>query len=234
MPAFSAIRTRSATDWAPIFFMIDARWTLMVFSAVSSLSAIFLFGRPVMTQTKTSCSFGVRVRIRASSSFNSSRCASSCLHRSMALYTASSRSCSSKGFWRKSRAPAFMARTLIGTVPWPETKMMGSRTPARGQFLLQLESADFRHPHIENQAARLLPVAGLQKLRGRGKGFCREAHGLDEPLQGPPDGRIVVHNENDRFYVLHVLTPLAKGTREGKLWPPRPGCSRPVSRPCGT
>jgi hypothetical protein len=38
---------------------------------------------------------------------------------------AASRSCSLTGLVRKSTAPAFIARTLLGTSPWPLRKTMG-------------------------------------------------------------------------------------------------------------
>ena len=219
MPAFSAMRTRSATDWAPIFFMIDARWTLMVFSAVSSLSAIFLFGRPVMTQDKD---LVLLRREGADPRLEFLQFLTLCL-----LLPASingpvdgvEQVLLVEGLLEEVQgaclhgAHAHRDRAVAGD------KDDGQLDARHGQFILQLETADFRHPHIENQASRFLPVTGLQKLRGGGKGFCREAHGLNEPLQGPPDGRIVVDDENDRLYVLHGLTPLSKGTVKENVAP---------------
>ena len=65
MPAFSAMRTRSATVRTPSFSIIRLRWTLMVFSTVPRSPAICLLSRPATTCVSTSRSRGVKVTIFA-------------------------------------------------------------------------------------------------------------------------------------------------------------------------
>src|SRR5262245_5082815 len=70
-PSLSAIRTRSTKDLACIFRMIWLRWTFTVASLNFSWSAICLFGRPVMTSSRTSRSRAVRETRRSCNSATS-------------------------------------------------------------------------------------------------------------------------------------------------------------------
>jgi len=80
--------------------------------------------------------------------------------RSIAAWTAASSWPSSKGLVRKSTAPAFIARTLVGTSPWPEMKTTGRSTPDAGQVLLDLEAAPLRHSDIETRQSPDGDMAG--------------------------------------------------------------------------
>lgn len=56
----SAIRTRSASDLAPIFCMMRPRWTFTVISLSPILPATCLFINPDATRAMISCSRGVK------------------------------------------------------------------------------------------------------------------------------------------------------------------------------
>src|SRR5215471_14597580 len=57
----SAIRTRSANDFAAIFRMTLPRCTFTVISVTPISAATCLFNKPPVTQAMTSCSRGVKV-----------------------------------------------------------------------------------------------------------------------------------------------------------------------------
>src|SRR4029453_6139253 len=92
MPSNSAMRTRSASERAPILRMTWPRWIFTVISLTPISPATCLFIRPGVTRVMTSRSRGVRVSSLAlisATPFSSSRLLRS---RSSALATASSRS----------------------------------------------------------------------------------------------------------------------------------------------
>src|SRR3981081_262605 len=60
IPSVWAILTRSANDFAAIFFIICPRWIFTVISATPILAAICLFMSPAVTSAITSCSREVR------------------------------------------------------------------------------------------------------------------------------------------------------------------------------
>ena len=124
------MRTRSASDRAPIFRITWARCTFTVISATPRSAAICLLRRPLVTKARISRSRAVsseNLRVRASSlAFLRRRSR----FFSMAWWTASSRSWSRNGLARNSTAPAFMARTDICTSACPVMKMMGTSTSA--------------------------------------------------------------------------------------------------------
>ena len=80
---------------------------------------------------------------------------------------ASSSTWSSNGLVRNSAAPAFIARTVIGTSPCPVMKMIGRATPALREFLLKCQSAHAGQPHVEHEAARRIGPRGLHEFRRR-------------------------------------------------------------------
>lgn len=88
-----------------------------------------------------------------------------------------------------------------------------------GQLLLQIEAADFRHSHIEDQASGFLPMTALQKLPGGGKSPCNEANGFHQHLQGTPYGGVIVDDEDNGLSLIHGLTPSSNGTEKEKVAP---------------
>ena len=67
------------------------------------------------------------------------------------------------GFVKNSTAPAFMARTVIGTLPYPVMKMIGmvARLPSR---LCSSETVEARKADVEYQASRSHGMFARQKL----------------------------------------------------------------------
>jgi len=75
-----------------------------------------------------------------------------------ACATAFNSSSSSNGLGRKSSAPAFIARTLIGTSPCPVIKTIATAGP-RGERFLQFETIQSGHSHIQENAAGSVEAA---------------------------------------------------------------------------
>jgi len=121
----AADRTRSASESAFIFRITWPRCALTVISLVPNSEATCLFSRPATTQAMTSRSRRVREAYRSRSALSSAASSSATRLRSMASRIAFSSSSSAKGLIRNSTAPAFIARTVIGTSPWPVMKMIG-------------------------------------------------------------------------------------------------------------
>src|SRR5467141_2726361 len=125
MPSRSDILTRSASERACIFFITWPRCTLTVISLVPSSAAACLLSNPATTRPITACSRGVRDWYRSFSSRSPACSRRAARSRVMASRIAVKRSSSPKGFVRNSTAPAFIARTDVGTSPWPVMKMIG-------------------------------------------------------------------------------------------------------------
>ena len=96
--------------------------------ADAKLAAICLLTRPFCKQSHDFPSRSVRRANRSWICARARPCAASARWRSIPWRTASSSSCSRKGFDRNSIAPAFMARTEIAISPWPVMKTIGVST----------------------------------------------------------------------------------------------------------
>ena len=78
--------------------------------------------------------------------------------------------------------PRFIARTLVGTSPWPLRKTMAWRCrvrPARSA----LQAIQARHRHVEQHAAVSPPVVPLQELLRRREGDHVQPRRSQQPLQ---------------------------------------------------
>ena len=160
----SAMRTRSASERARILRMTWPRCTLTVTSLIPSSAAICLFGAPGGDELHDlALALGQRgvARLQLGDTPASRRRARS---RSSAAWIASSSSWSWKGLARNSTAPAFMARTLIGTSPWPVMKMTGRAMPAFTSSCVEREAALAGQPHVEHEAAGRVGPLGPQEL----------------------------------------------------------------------
>jgi hypothetical protein len=196
-PRISAILTRSATDFAPIFLMACPRCIFTVGSASPVFAATCLFINPDVTRAITSRSRALSVSNRArisDATFSLSRRMRS---RAMAVATASNRSCSRNGFVRKSTAPAFIARAAIGISAYPVMKMMGMSIFA-GELGLKVEAAHARQPDVEHQTARGIGLPACQQFGGRAKQFGLQADVSEETMKRLSHRDIVVDDEDNR------------------------------------
>src|SRR5208337_1833839 len=105
---------------------------------------------------------------RRRSSASSARPSRAARSRSIACRIASNRSWSSNGFVRNSTAPAFIARTDVGTSPWPVTNTMGISSSSSA--ILSCRSRPLR-PGSRTSNTRQLGAS----VRGRVKNSCAEA-----------------------------------------------------------
>ncbi|GAA4165452.1 hypothetical protein GCM10023069_16830 [Shinella granuli] len=64
--------------------------------------------------------------------------------------------------------------------------------------MLQVKAACPRHPDIENQAPGPVGKADIQEFGGGWKAGNVEPDGFHEFLQGIPDARVVIDDENQR------------------------------------
>src|SRR3954470_23430210 len=105
--------------------------------------------------------------------------------RPMALRMALSSVSSSNGLVKNSTAPAFMARTVIGTSPWPVMKMIGMSV--RSAAIRFCKSKPLRSGRLTSSTRQLGTVT-----RGRARNSC-----ADEKVSGSqPSQRISASNDS--------------------------------------
>ena len=84
----------------------------------------------------------------------------------MACWIASSSTSATKGFVRNSTAPAFIARTVVGTSAWPVTKMIGMSARSATSFC---RSQPLRSGRTTSSTRQLGPCT-----RGRDRNSCAD------------------------------------------------------------
>src|ERR1700739_699895 len=72
------------------------------------------------------------------------------------------------------------------------------RDPAvlRVQSGLQLETRHSRHANVSDKACRVMLLARIEELLGRGKRLHGQASRFHQPLQSTPDRLIIINNRN--------------------------------------
>jgi hypothetical protein len=103
---------------------------------------------------------------------------------------------------KKATAPARSARARL-CIAMGRDEDDRYRAMSRGQLPLELQAAHPRHPHVDDQASRGLPLIGLQKVLRRGKHRRPEPHRSEETLDGVADRFVIVHH-GDQGYLGHA------------------------------
>jgi hypothetical protein len=68
----------------------------------------------------------------------------------------------------------------------------------RHELTLELESVHARHPHIENQACRLVRVIRLQERFRRRETLHAKSNGSEQIVERIPQSVVIVNNRNER------------------------------------
>ena len=98
------------------------------------------------------------------------------------------------GFGRKSTAPAFIASTLIGILPWPVMKTIGTlRFKICNSRCRSMPVSPGMRTSSTRQAASWPPAPGLEELPRRYKSLYLVARRLDETRQGSSHRRVVIN-----------------------------------------
>jgi len=112
---------------------------------------------------------------------------------------------------RKSTAPAFIARTLLGTSPWRADEDDSSLTTGSRQCGLQLEAIEAGHGQIEDhrRPGRRLRHAGPRKSPDERNAltWCPRRTATPARSKRPQDARIVVDQEDGGDFVVHAHPP---------------------------
>ncbi len=103
---------------------------------------------------------------------------------------------SRNGLARKSTAPAFIARTVIGNVAVPGHEHDGQVDALRGQLALQIQPADPRQAHVQHDAARHVRQHRLQQLRRRAQHAGLQPHRTQQAVQRVAHGGIVIDHHD--------------------------------------
>jgi hypothetical protein len=142
-----------------------------------SVWPICLLTLPGTTSSKTCRSRGVSVARRARM-LSKALCWSRHVCWCASTFSMARSSSSPTGLVRKSCAPDFSVRTMVGVSPWPVRKMIGSVKPSSPQPLLQSRTVQAGHLHVENDAAWLVVARQpVQQLLGGSVG-CHVVPGL--------------------------------------------------------
>src|SRR4026209_502683 len=249
--SFSLMRTRSAIESACIFSMTRPRWTLMVFSAIPSLSAICLLSIPATTSINTSRSRGVSDPTRRRSSSRSAFSArSSPLRRS-------ERRNQSRTPSPRPPPPLRLLRPLLTASPQraldavqqllvverllQEIHRAALHGPHAGRHVavagdehgwqaatglrqrgLEVEAARTGKADVQHQTGRPIRRGEGEEGLGRRERHHLEADGVDEPRQRPTHGSVIVDHVHDRFIHRWLY-----GLLMGRLWSGPPGPSYP-------
>ncbi len=111
---------------------------------------------------------------------------------------------------RNSTAPAFMARTVIGTSPMRSDENDRNLNIGFGELALQSESADSRQPDIEDEATGHVRKLACEELLRGSEQLHLQAYRSDEALDRTTNRGIVIDNENDGLGFAHE-TPASIG-----------------------
>ena len=87
-------------------------------------------------------------------------------------------------------APAFMARTEVGTSPWPVAKMSGNLPAGICQYTLELEPVYSGHPQIGHQACGDIRLGLAPETPARRETIPPVTRQAQETLAGAPERRI--------------------------------------------
>ena len=94
-----------------------------------------------------------------------------------------------KGHRARSQSPRVHLGIAMGRDEHERNVAIGRR-----QLPLELQAADPRHPHVDDEAGRVLQMPGMLKVLRRGERFSSEPHRSDETLDSLADGLVIVDN----------------------------------------
>ena len=117
---------------------------------------------------------------------------------SIAARMRSSNSLGGAGFCRKSTAPAFSARTEVGTFPWPVRTMMGSIALRRRSSSCRSRPLLCRKRTSSTRQPGALRIVGGEELFARGVRLDRESRRLEQRAQRLAHADVVVDHEDGR------------------------------------
>ena len=78
---------------------------------------------------------------------------------------------------------------------------------ASPQLFLQFQTAHGGHAQINDRTSGFSRICLLQKLLGRGEGFDRQAHRLEQSRQAGADRGVIIHYVNRGLCVVHRSSP---------------------------
>jgi hypothetical protein len=104
-----------------------------------------------------------------------------------------SKTSSLNGLSKKATAPAHNARAHLGIAMGRDEDERNGAIDRR-QLPLERQAANPRHPHVDDEAGRVLQMPGVPRVLRRGERFSSEPHGSDETLDSLADGLVIVDN----------------------------------------